>query len=97
MHAFHHKVMINKFSQLHANQASQLQQNKVNAPPSQSLLVKGVLHQVIKHKWFQLAKTLFKETQKEVIGGFLMTVNKQSIVQVISVQHLHLVHKSLVK
>ena len=77
MDAFQLQVMINKFSQLHAKKVSQLQQNKDNVQPSQSTLVKVVLHQAIKQLWFQLVQILLQETQKEEIGGLPMTVNKQ--------------------
>ena len=77
MDAFQLQVMINKFSQLHVKKVSQLQQNKDNVQPSQSTLVKVVLHQAIKQLWFQLVQILLQETQKEEIGGLPMTVNKQ--------------------
>ena len=77
MHAFQVQLMIKKFSQLHAKKVSQLQQNKVHVQQSQSSLVQVVLHQPIKLRWFLLAAILLQETQKEVIGGLVMTVNKQ--------------------
>ena len=77
MDAFQLQVTIKKSSQLLAKKVSHPQQNKHNVPRSQSMHVKVVLHQPTKQLWFQLAQILFQETQKEVIGGLLMTVNKQ--------------------
>ena len=77
MDASQHHLMINQFLQMLAKKVFLQVQNKLNAPLLQSMLVKVVLHQVIKLRWFQLAKILFKETQKEVIGGPQMIANRQ--------------------
>ena len=99
MRVFQIKLMIKKFSPPHVKKVSQHQQSKHNALPLQSMPVQGVLHQATKQLWLHLANNLSKETHKEGTGGLLMTVNKQSIVLVISAQYLILLlhHKSLGK